>query len=343
MINFGNTPKSIENNRKRLLIYTFGSVGGAFILAFALLSLFRDRLGLGVFLLIVGTTVVTLSFLAHRLKSVQPVSLFLAGILLFLSCFILLGGGVGGTGAYWSYMLSMLMVLLVGPLVGLAYLAVYLVVIFVGLLGDWPWVHDYESVEVARILSSSVAFHILLLASEWLRVMSYGAITSTSEGHRHMANTDPLTGALNRAGLKNRLGDLEDEVSTAIVLIDIDHFKQVNDQYGHEAGDWALVNLSIILHSNTKGRDLIARWGGEEFLLVFPQTSVALAAHLVDSMREQMASEAIHYGEQAINLSFSAGVAEMDGPDYFEQAVRAADRNLYKAKAFGRNRVVTPN
>jgi len=337
---FGDTPAEIENRRKTLLIYTFATLGSVFLMTFALASLFSGRLELGGILVLTSAAVLSLAYVTRRLRSAQPISLALATILLFLSSYLVLTGGVGGTGFYWSYPFVMLMVLLVGPRAGTVYLLLYLAIIGAGLASGMPWIYDYEPHHAVRFMAALLALSILLLGSEWIRVLSYGAITVTAENHRQLAHRDALTGTLNRAGVDHVMADWPADTDAVVALVDMDHFKAVNDSHGHDVGDRALVKLVRLLKGNTKGRDLVVRWGGEEFLLLLPHTSLAAAWQLVDSIRWQLEREPLRAGRQQVALSFSAGLAVMQGIDGFEAAVKAADEQLYAAKHAGRNRVL---
>lgn len=164
---------------------------------------------------------------------------------------------------------------------------------------------------------------------------------------RHSAVHDVLTGLLNRRTFEERL---HDELLTAartsrplsVAMIDVDHFKQVNDRHGHEAGDRALQAVAATLRRAVRRTDLVARWGGEEFAVVFPGTSLAEAAAKVDAMRDEIAGTPIAIGrEVGVPLTVSAGVAcaPEDGADA-ASITGAADARLFDAKRRGRNRTM---
>jgi len=154
------------------------------------------------------------------------------------------------------------------------------------------------------------------------------------------ARIDPLTGLLNRRGLDERFASElaragRDGTELAVVALDLDHFKQVNDTYGHDAGDRALCWLASVLSQQTRGADVIARTGGEEFLLVLPGTSAGSAFELAERLRESVAEHA------PFRLTISIGVAAEEAPDDAGALTAAADRALYAAKRDGRNRTRT--
>ena len=157
------------------------------------------------------------------------------------------------------------------------------------------------------------------------------------------AKTDPLTGVFNRLGIEEAISlGLQDwsqhRKPLSLVMIDIDHFKQVNDKYGHDVGDLVLSNLSNIVQQHTRTQDLFARWGGEEFVLVCRDTDIDSARAIADKLRELIANQTLH---KNIKITASFGVATLKTYENLEQLFKAADTALYEAKSSGRNRVAT--
>jgi diguanylate cyclase (GGDEF)-like protein len=162
-----------------------------------------------------------------------------------------------------------------------------------------------------------------------------------------LAVTDVLTGLSNRRRLMTRL---DEEVARArryktplsVVMIDIDHFKQVNDTYGHAMGDEVLRNIGTMLKANVRNTDLAARYGGEELTLVLPHTDLAAAVQVAENLRQKFANIEHILDGATLNKTASMGVAARDGetdmPDA-ENLLKLADEALYRAKQNGRNRV----
>lgn len=339
-MNFGTSPEAIENERKRLLLYAAAGLGSLFLGAFCIVSFVQGRTLLAIILLVFLSVVLLCAFLARVLAQVQPVCLALGLVLFFLSSYLLLGGGASGTGAYWSYAITMLMVLLVGPKVGLLYMTLYLLINSLALYSSLAFVYPYSEIDASRIVATSVTLYTLILASEWIRVGSYSAISSTSESHRAQANTDPLTDILNRLGVQSRLKAQALDVPCAVVIIDVDKFKEINDQHGHDFGDRVLIKLADTLKKNTKGGDIVGRWGGEEFLIVLLDTSLESAADLVGRIKDGFYRQALSNNGTRVPVSFSAGIASLANTADFEVAIKSADTRLYQAKEQGRNQVV---
>ncbi|MBV9374371.1 MAG: PleD family two-component system response regulator [Alphaproteobacteria bacterium] len=163
-----------------------------------------------------------------------------------------------------------------------------------------------------------------------------------------LALTDPLTGLYDRAYLDRHLDELikrvnQDGISAAVLMFDIDHFKRVNDTHGHDAGDDVLRELAVRALNSVRTVDLVARQGGEEFVVVMPETDLAIAAAVAERLRAAVAREpfAIKADGQNIPITISVGVTSAAaGGDNREKMLKRADIALYMAKNQGRNRVV---
>jgi two-component system cell cycle response regulator len=163
-----------------------------------------------------------------------------------------------------------------------------------------------------------------------------------------MAITDALTGLFNRRYMESHLGTLiEQAISrgkplTALVL-DIDFFKSVNDTHGHDAGDDVLREFALRIKRSIRGIDLACRYGGEEFVVIMPETDMAVAAMVAERLRRRIAADpfAIQQGAGTIPVTISIGIAAMRGKDDNAASIlKRADQALYQAKRDGRNRVV---
>ena len=155
------------------------------------------------------------------------------------------------------------------------------------------------------------------------------------------ATTDELTATLNRRGLLQRLDAAHAEArlgksGSALMMVDVDHFKAINDTHGHARGDEVLQAVAASLRGALRNNDCVGRWGGEEFCVLLPRTALADAQQLAQRVATQVASS-----NSSIRVTVSIGVSEFGAPDADLQAViRRSDGALYEAKATGRNRVV---
>jgi diguanylate cyclase (GGDEF)-like protein len=153
------------------------------------------------------------------------------------------------------------------------------------------------------------------------------------------ADTDPLTGLLNRRAMENRIRDIRtDSSSFCIAMADLDRFKSLNDTYGHDTGDRALRLFSRVLQTALRDTDVVSRHGGEEFLIVLPDSDLAIAREALDRIRERLA-EAL--GDAKLpHFTVSIGVTDMSTSDDLTELINQADQALLWAKSDGRDRVV---
>jgi len=160
------------------------------------------------------------------------------------------------------------------------------------------------------------------------------------------ANRDPLTGLYNRryldTTLERELARCQREgLPLSLMLIDLDHFKQINDTWGHQAGDEVLRQLADMLASHARLADVACRYGGEEFLLLLPGMPLAVALERAERWRRDFAGTDVLFGELTVHATLSVGIAGYPGHGTTAQVlIRHADQALYRAKAEGRNRVV---
>ena len=158
-----------------------------------------------------------------------------------------------------------------------------------------------------------------------------------------MAETDDLTGLLNRrafdAALRAAIDDVRAGGQVALALADLDGFKAINDAHGHAMGDRVLQAVSTILMEISRGGDITARWGGEEFIILLPETRGQQAAVLAERLRTRIEEMRLGTLRKPIQLSASFGIAERGAHESLDQLINDADEWLYRAKEAGRNRV----
>jgi diguanylate cyclase (GGDEF)-like protein len=168
------------------------------------------------------------------------------------------------------------------------------------------------------------------------------------EALRQESIRDPLTGLFNRRFMEETLAKEINRAdrtthSLAVVMLDLDHFKSINDTFGHDGGDKALRRLSLLLKANMRGSDIICRYGGEEFTLILPDASMLDAFQRMEQLRKDIKQLVIqHHGKSMDQFSGSFGIAVF--PEHGstgETLLKAADEALYRAKQSGRDRVLT--
>ncbi|MCB9849390.1 MAG: diguanylate cyclase [Phycisphaerales bacterium] len=159
-----------------------------------------------------------------------------------------------------------------------------------------------------------------------------------------LATRDPLTGLANRRALERQFGDqgrhlMDRRGECVVIMVDIDHFKQINDSYGHDCGDRVLRTVARAMRQHCERSDLLARWGGEEFIMCRPDSSLAVGMHWAEQVRNAVAQITVRWRKKRIGVTISIGVHAEPCVDIARIAVSSADQAMYYAKQNGRDRV----
>jgi diguanylate cyclase (GGDEF)-like protein len=266
--------------------------------------------------------------------------------LIALMIYLVYSGGKNNTGPLWIYIVPPVMFFFGGLKKGLINLSLFVIVIGAMLFypSDSFLATSYSFDFASRTLFSFLTVSLLSGFYEYSRQQAIDNIQRLSNKYERQAMTDPLTRIPNRRGMKEHLQYEHNRSSRSVhraslLLCDVDHFKSINDELGHEGGDNALVKLTRLLKENLREQDKCARWGGEEFLVLLPETSPAEAYLLAERLRRAVEKMTIGVQEQQMTMSISIGIALLDTEQSIDKAVNEADKNLYKAKESGRNRV----
>ena len=172
-------------------------------------------------------------------------------------------------------------------------------------------------------------------------------LKSELEQLRGLVHTDQMTGAFNRRGLdeifvREAARADRSDVSICVVMIDLDNFKQINDDFGHQFGDSVLMHLVAVAKETLRPSDIISRYGGEEFAVLLPEISLEKAISVIHRLQRNLAKQSLQYSEnQSVLVTFSAGVALRDFGEHQNSVIKRADKALYKAKHAGKNRVTS--
>jgi diguanylate cyclase (GGDEF)-like protein len=202
------------------------------------------------------------------------------------------------------------------------------------LLGGTAMVYHYLGARVAVRFAASLVLTIFIIN------VIQNVVRELQRRLMEQAITDPLTGAFNRRHMEERLGEAlargRRRPPVSLLVIDIDHFKKVNDEHGHEAGDTVLKGLVSLVRQRVRAVDLVFRMGGEEFVVLLPDTAEDAALLMADKLRQSIAETTLLDG---LVLTVSIGVGAAVAGDSVESWLKATDAALYAAKEAGRNRV----
>lgn len=269
-------------------------------------------------------------------------------LMVFLHFFWLVTSGTEITGMFWCLVMLPLFFYLLGHKQGgILVVGVFLVSTVVLLYPDFLALpKNYSDYTSYRFL---LAYLVMFWASflvEHVRFQTRQHLEEVRDSLRLQARTDELTGLANRRGFRQYLGEPEQRSdkskgSFAVIIGDLDHFKQINDQYGHEVGDSVLREIAKTLKSLVREEDLIVRWGGEEFLLLLVGTDLHGAQVLAEKIRQKIVSTHISTEAGKITVSMSMGVDAQSVGGNLYTTLGSADQAMYEAKRRGRNCIVT--
>lgn len=193
-----------------------------------------------------------------------------------------------------------------------------------------------QLIEVIGIINVLVALGVLLHCT----TLSVGFTHSLQSQLFHSAHHDSLTNLYTRRRVMQEVNQLSESDSSAIILLDIDHFKHINDRLGHKFGDVILKRVAIAINRNVRSRDVASRWGGEEFLVLMPDTSVQDAQYVANRILLHIRDWVGQVGNDPITVTATLSVSEIRPGESFESVFNRTDNALYAGKQQGRNQVV---
>lgn len=254
-------------------------------------------------------------------------------------------GGVASPVMMWFIAVPLAAMMLDGPRTAAPWLVVVLVeTALIGLIDPHQLQTSHTLTPYAVRLLTTTGVVVLSISIFLCLYLDFRSLSKAHEQLRYQAHHDNLTGLLNRHALLSRLteslaapGPTFSEMS--LILIDIDFFKQINDEYGHLAGDKALQEVARRIRQNVRTGDRVGRYGGEEFLCVLPNCSPSVAFQIAESIREAVERDPIDVGAAHVTITVSLGVSgcpQISPCDEF-RAIQCADAALYEAKRNGRN------
>ncbi|UZE95673.1 GGDEF domain-containing protein [Alkalimarinus alittae] len=263
-----------------------------------------------------------------------------------LFLYLTASGGESNTGPLWFYVFPPLGFYIFGIRTGLilSVIAVILVMIIFS-FPQLPFVTtEYATDFKIRFIATFSFVTAFAYILDDARRSAKSELIEMATLYEYAARTDELTSLSNRRDMKECL-DKEfyrhqrSNSYFSIILIDIDYFKRVNDTYGHDAGDAILQEFSLLLMGLSRQIDVVSRWGGEEFLMLLPDTSLLQALTLAERLRVAVAEHTFKYKSEVIPVTMSAGVCAVSQHESINQLLKQADINLYEAKSKGRNRI----
>jgi len=256
---------------------------------------------------------------------------------------------IGWDSGFHYYLLVVVPVVVISQMKIKAFKPVLITLMLLLYIGLDHAMRDLTPLDVisAQTLSGLRYFNIAVtfLLLTYLSGIYLKLVTKAEKELRILATTDPLTQLLNRRSLLE-IAEYElvqrkrHQAPLAFVLADIDHFKSINDQHGHAAGDKVLKAVSQTLRQALREQDSVARWGGEEFLFLMPDATLDLAKSVAERLRQQVEAIEVPFNGKQIKVSMTFGVSAHQNDEVVDAPINRADTALYQGKVAGRNQVV---
>ncbi|MEA2090774.1 MAG: diguanylate cyclase [Campylobacterota bacterium] len=334
-----------DRSMKKNLVINFSYATAVIFLVFGINYLFKDALLLGV----VETTFGILQIInIYFLKKTDRLGISAKALLFsiyIMTLIIFVDGGLGNTGNLWLLFIPLFTMLLLDQSESARYLIAYMLIVAAILIMSYFEMISlkYSTIELRQTLVVFTVLIYLTFYNEQLKKHFHQEIQENNEMLQRISKTDHLTGLANRLHTTKFLEDEYErsqryDRATSLIMVDIDHFKTINDNYGHLKGDDVLIKIADIFKQHIRQNDLAGRWGGEEFLIICPETTLEGAKALAEKFRVQI--EQTDYGlKEAVTGSF--GVVQYQKGDSLKKFILQADDFLYKAKGEGRNRVIS--
>ncbi len=334
-----------ENKRRRLTLYFISYVGGTIM---AIMAMLHVNAGNTLLVAALGASAIVMYInvaLTHLLPN-HNIFYYIAGLIV---CFtinaLVYTGGLNNTGLYFIFPLLFIQIVVVQFKPAIAYVAVTLGIASILLYNQELIVAEYSPEHVSRFIIATLCFVCVAFIGENFWHQSRIEMLKDNLERVRQANTDPLTKLPNRRFLEavffeKVMQDPGAYFPLSAVVVDLDYFKIINDSYGHDIGDEVLVHVTGVMKDAVRATDVVARTGGEEFLVLFPHASLSQAVKLAENIRQAIEQSPFVKGDIHHPITASFGVATALTDSNINAALKQADDNLYVAKKRGRNCVV---
>lgn len=332
-------PHNVKAARNIVLTNLFSAFSSILFLSLAISAMLRDDFVVSA----VFFTITFLSLLNIFLLKIFGNAGFSSGFLIILlnlsAIYALIFGGIDNTGILMAFLLPPILVFLRGSRTG-GVLLVIMTALAIGILFfiDPSLVLPQYTVPMKVVF---VACFVSLSIFSFLHELSREYAEKKLED---AASHDPLTGLLNRREMGRIL--ITESLRTkrykrpfSLISCDIDNFKKINDHYGHQFGDTVLKMIADLFRGGTRAQECLCRWGGEEFLLLLPETPFDGAMIVAERLRKRISEETIVFGREELTVTLSFGVGEFDPAMSIDENIELIDKAMYKAKKAGKNRV----
>ncbi len=334
-----------EAKRRRLTLYFISYIGGTIMAVLAIQNVNRED-NLFAFLLgFFSFCVFANAVLSHIFKN-NNIFYYIAGFIVTAMVVVIsFTGGYHDTGLHFIYPLIFIQIIIVRFRAAIFYITFTVSIVAFIVYHQESIPATYRAEDVSRFLISLCCFIAVAFISEYFWHKSRKEMMTDNLDKLRQANSDPLTKVPNRRFLESvyferAMKNPADYFPLSVVVVDIDYFKKINDNYGHDVGDRVLIQVATLMKKAIRATDVVSRTGGEEFLILYPKTTLSMAVKLAEKIRVEIESSPFIEGDIHHPITASFGVATALTDANINATVKLADEHLYEAKGAGRNRVM---
>ena len=335
-----------EASYKPIVLSLFALVGMAICASMGLIALFSGNIVLTTTLFFASFIYFLGFYVCQKYNNTQLSSAIILYSLYILMFYLVFSGGVAQTGPLWIYIVAPVSLFIHGFKRGLLDIAVFVLIIVSIMFLPQDLINhaNYPTEFKLRLIYSFLTITFLSALYEFTRDHALKQTLELSKKYQLLAHFDPLTNLSNRRIAYDILKREQSRISRnkevlSVLLCDVDHFKRINDQHGHNVGDTVLIELAKIFTEQVRKQDCVSRWGGEEFLFILPQTSAKNAAIIAEKIRSSVENHPINVQDIKIDVTICIGIAQFEESSHIDEVINSADKFLYLAKESGRNQV----
>lgn len=335
-------------NRRASLIFVLTLFGSTATLYFSIYSFLLGYTSLGCQLILIPIIGAANIIYLYKCKNEIAAAHILSLLTLILCLILVTSGGVQNTGPLWLYPILAISMFVHSARNAFGHMLLYSASISLALLvpNNPMLIAEYSPFMAHRIIATSSVLAAVFVIIISVHERYQRTIIRMNKQLEELASTDHLTKVHNRNFIykhfinEQRFTDLV-HLESALLILDIDHFKSINDTYGHDIGDIVLKKISDHIAANIRAQDIFARWGGEEFILILNNTPKDTAIARAEHIREVVENMTIEIDTKVIKVTTSIGLAMLAPDKDANKTIKKADKNLYQAKSTGRNKLVT--
>lgn len=328
------------------VVSIFALVGFAITGCMGVVGLFNQSYLLASALLLTSAIFFLSYFVFKKYNKIALSSAICLYVLFVLMLYLVFTGGVDNTGPLWMYIVPPVAFFFHGLKRGLIEVTVFILacIIIMFMPTDFVAHIEYPTAFKLRLIYSFLTVTFLSALYEYSRAQAFNNTVELGKKYQLLAHLDSLTELSNRRDAlfilkREQSRVIRNKEPLSIILCDVDFFKKVNDHYGHNAGDAVLIELAKIFTNTIREQDCVARWGGEEFLFILPQTTAKNAFQLAEKIQIAVENYLVEFEEQKIRVTVSMGIEQSNGDCSIDEIINNADKYLYQAKNAGRNSI----